>query len=84
MPIAEWANEWDLSRRSIGSLWSRDVAWPRPLGAAHKADVCIGVSRTSWRSVSFTQQLLRCLVGPALMYRSLHAFRYVVSRASSA
>ena len=26
MPIAEWANEWDLSRRSIGSLWSRDVA----------------------------------------------------------
>ena len=39
MPIAEWANEWDLSRRSIGSLWSRDVAWPRLLGAAHKADV---------------------------------------------
>ena len=25
---------------------------------------CIGVSRTSWRSVSLTQQLLRCLVGP--------------------
>ena len=75
MPIAEWANEWDLSRRSIGSLWSR--VWQ---GRGHWEQL---TRQMYWGSANFMEERF-ALVWPALMYSGLHAFRYVVSRSSPA